>query len=67
MAKNKRKQSLRKDTEAKAETKPDPNKIEVNLANAPLVTVRILASLNSNLVSLIGYLKHKDIEDGRHR
>ena len=43
----------------------EPNKIEVNLANAPLVMVKMLEAINNNLISLKAYLVNKDMEDGR--
>lgn len=64
MAKIKKKKSEKK---APKELKPDPNLIKVDLANAPLITVKLLASINTNLVNLIGYLKLKDVENGRHK
>ena len=53
MAKSKRKASEKK--VSKQEQKPDPNLIKVDLANAPLITVKMLASINQNLVNLFTY------------
>lgn len=62
MAKNKQKTSQRNVTQP---VTPDPKRIEVNLANAPLITVKFLELINNNLVAILAYLKHKDMESGK--
>ena len=46
-------------------TKPKSDKIQVNLANAPLITVKMLETINNNIVALTAYLKSRDIDNGR--
>ena len=50
MVRNKSKESA-KDTK-KAETKPDPNIIQVNHTNAPLLTVKYLEMINARLARI---------------
>ena len=51
MVRNKSKESV-KDTVAKAGTKPDPNIIQVNHTNAPLLTVKYLEMINARLARI---------------
>lgn len=42
----------------------DKNKIQVIQGNTSLLTVQLLATINSNLVNLISLLKHAMIQQG---
>ena len=49
----------------KQEAPKDPNVFQVVPGNTSLLTVKLLDSINQNLVSLIAYLKHRDLEKGK--
>ena len=45
----------------------EANRIQVQPGNIPVLTIQLLNSINQNLGVLISYLKHRDIENGRHK
>jgi len=51
--------------EVPSNEKPKKQGIEVIQGNVPTVTLQLLDTINNNIVALLAYLKHRDIENKR--
>jgi hypothetical protein len=43
-------------------TKPNVTKVDAVQGNIPLLTVQLLNQINSTLISILAYMKHRDLE-----